>query len=99
MLKCPGQSFGLESNLNESELFRAISNQFDRNFVSRLMKNGQKSIRLIPFKLEESIQMNRIRINRNQSKHGFIQIKFFNPNYSDLTFSYKFSVPRSTMKN
>ena len=37
----PGESFGLELNPSESELFRNLfSNQSEKGFVSRLMKNN-----------------------------------------------------------
>ena len=49
MKKDPGENFRLEFNPNESESFRNLFlNQSMKRFVSRLMKNGQKSIRLDP---------------------------------------------------
>ena len=49
----PGEIFGLELNPSESYCcsgicFRIIPNQSEKCFVSRLMKKGQKSIRLNP---------------------------------------------------
>ena len=38
----PGKSFGLELNPRKLEL--CISNQSEKRFISRLMKNGQKPI-------------------------------------------------------
>ena len=70
-----------------SESIRTIPNQSEKRFVSRLMKNGQKSIRLNPINSETSIRTNpnkselgliqtefSIRINRNHFYLGFIQI-------------------------
>ena len=56
MFSNPGESIGLKFISNQSELFRIIPisvskpmriilNQSEKRFVSRLMKNGQKSIR------------------------------------------------------
>ena len=42
----------IRANANHSEP------QFEKRFVSRLMKNGQKSIRLNPINYETSIRMN-----------------------------------------
>ena len=39
-------------------LMRTIPNQSEKRFLSRLMKNGQKSIRLNPINSETSIRMN-----------------------------------------
>ena len=55
----PGESIGLKFIPSQLELFRfipifvsermrIIANQSEKRFVSRLMKNGQKSIRLNP---------------------------------------------------
>ena len=79
----PGESIELKLIPSELELFRAISefvyepfrvipNQSEKRFVSHLMKNGQKSIRLNLINSETSIWM-----NPNQSK-----TKFFNPDRS-----------------
>ena len=86
----PGESIGLKFIPSQSELFRFISifvsepmriipNQSESRFVSRLMKNGQKSIQLNPINSETWIRM-----NPNQSETKFsIRI---NPNYPDLGF-------------
>ena len=74
-----------------------IPNQSEKRFVPRLLKNGQKSIRLNPINFETSIQMNpneceSIRnqvFNTDQSELGFIQTEFairINTNNSDLRF-------------
>ena len=77
----PGESIGLKFIPRQSELFRfipifvsepmrIIPNQSEKRFVSRLMKNGQKWIRLNPINFERSIWM-----NPNQSETKFsIQI-------------------------
>ena len=65
----PGESIGLKFISSQSELFlfipisvsesiRIIPNQSEKRFVSRLMKNGQKSIRLNPVNSVTSIRMN-----------------------------------------
>ena len=70
-----------------------IPNQSEKRFVIRLMKNGQKSIRLNPITSETSIRMNlnqyetkfRIQINPHQFELGLIQTEFsirINPNES-----------------
>ena len=41
-----------------SKLFRVIPNQSEKRFVSRLTKNGQKSIRLNLIQFEASIRIN-----------------------------------------
>ena len=46
---------------------RIIPNQSEKRIVSRLMKNGQKSIRLNPINSETSIRM-----NPNQSETKFL---------------------------
>ena len=62
---CPSESIGLKFIPSQSELFRfipisvsepmrIIPNQSEKRFVSRLMKNGQKSIRLNPITSEKS---------------------------------------------
>ena len=59
-----------------------IPNQSENRFVSRLMKNGQKSIQLNPINSETSIRINpklsfqsrSTRINPNHSDLGFIRI-------------------------
>ena len=90
---CRGESIGLKFIPSQSGLFRfipisvsdpmrIIPNQSEKHFESRLMKNGQKSIRLNPINSETSIQMNpnqsetkfSIQINPNQSKVGIIRI-------------------------
>ena len=61
---------------------RIIPNQSENFFVSRLMKNGQKPIRLNPINSETSNRMNptqsetkfSIQINPNESKVGMIRI-------------------------
>ena len=63
---------------------RIILNQSEKRFVSRLMKNGQKSILLNPINSETLIRMNpnqsetkfSIQINPNQSEPGLIQTEF-----------------------
>ena len=71
---------------------RIIPNQSEKRFESRLMKNGQKPIRINP---EISIRMNpnqsgtkfSIQVNPNQYAHGMIQTEFsirINSNYYDL---------------
>ena len=79
----PDESIGLKFIPSQSELFRfipisvsepvrIIPNQSEKRFVSRLMKNGQKPIRLNPINSETSIRM-----NPNQSETKFaIQINF-----------------------
>ena len=73
----PGESIGLKFIPSQSELFRfipisvseqmrIIPNQYEKRFVSRLMKNGQKSTRLNPINSETSIWM-----NLNQSETQF----------------------------
>ena len=73
----PDESIGLKFIPSQSELFRfipisvskpmwIIPNQSEKRFVSRLMKNGQKSIRLNPINSETSIRM-----NPNQSETKF----------------------------
>ena len=72
----PGESIGLKFIPSQSELFRfipifvsepmrIIPNQSEKRFVSRLMKNGQKSIRLYPINPKTSIRMNP---NQSQTK-------------------------------
>ena len=84
----PGESIGLKFNPSQSELFRfnpisvsepmrIIPSQYDKPSVSRLMKNGQKSIRLNPTNSETSIRRN---LNKSITKFS-IQI---NPNQSDI---------------
>ena len=74
----PGESIELRSIPSQSELFRfipifvsesmrIIPNQSEKRFVSCLMKNGQKSIRLNPINSETSIRM-----NPNQSETKFL---------------------------
>ena len=69
----PWENYRIEMHPNQSELFRfipisvsksmrIIPNQSEKCFVSRLMKNDRKSIRLNPINSETSI-----RINPNQS--------------------------------
>ena len=78
----PGESSVLKFNPSETELFQAIPksvsepfriipNQSEKCFVSRLMKNGQKSIRINP------IHSASMRMNSNQVLH---------PNHSQLLF-------------
>ena len=88
----PGESIGLKFIPSQSELFRFIPisvsepmriilNQSEKRFVSGLIKNGQKTIRLNPFNSKTSIRMNpnqsetklSIQINANQSKVGVIR--------------------------
>ena len=97
----PGESIGLKFIPSQSELFlfipisvsepmRIIPNQSEKRFVSRLMKNGQKSIRLYPINSETSIRMNpnqsetkfSIQINSKQSELGFDPDPIFNQNQS-----------------
>ena len=65
----PGETIELKIIPSKSELFRAIPeivsepfrvtpNQFEKRFISRLMKNGQKSIQLNLIQSEASIRMN-----------------------------------------
>ena len=89
----PGESIRFKFILSQSELFRfipisvseamwIIPNQSEKRFVSRLMKNGQKPIRLNPINSETLIRMNptqseskfSIRINPNHFDFGFIRI-------------------------
>ena len=67
----PGESIGLKFSPSQSELFRfipisvsepmrIIPNQSEKRFVSRFIKNGQKSIRLNPNNTETSIRINPI---------------------------------------
>ena len=101
-INIPGESIGLKFNPSQSELFqfiqisvsepmRNIPNQSEKRFVSRLIKNGQKSIRLNPFNSETPIWMNpnqsetkfSIQLNPNQSVLRLIQTEFsirINPN-------------------
>ena len=63
---------------------RIIPNQSEKRFVSRLMKNGKKQIRLNPIISEISIRM-----NSNESEVRLIQTEFLfriNSNHSDLGF-------------
>ena len=64
-----GETVGLKFFPSQSELFRfipisvsepmrTILNQSDKHFVSRLIKIGQKLIRLNPINSETSIRMN-----------------------------------------
>ena len=90
----PCESIRLKFILSQSELFRFIPisvsepmrmnpNQSEKRFVSCLMKNGQKSIRLNPINSETSIRMNpnqseiefSIQINPSQSELGLIWIE------------------------
>ena len=76
---CPSESIGLKFIPNQSELFRFITilsvsepmpiipNQSEKRFVSRLMKNYQKSIQLNPINSDTSIRM-----NPNQSEKRFV---------------------------
>ena len=68
-LYVPGESIGLKFIPSQSELFRfipiivsepmrIIPNGSEKSFVTCLMKNGQKSIRLNPINSETSIRMN-----------------------------------------
>ena len=65
----PGDSIGLKFIPSQSELFRLIPisvsepmriipNQFEKRFVSRLMRNGQRSIRMNSINSETSIRKN-----------------------------------------
>ena len=74
---------------------RIIPNQSEKRFESRLMKNGQKSIRINPINFKTLIQMNpnqseskfSIQTNPNQSELGLIQTEFsirINPNESKV---------------
>ena len=93
--KSPGKSIGLKFIPSQLELFRfipisvsepmrIIPNQSEQLFVSRLMKNGQKSIRPNSTNSETFIRMNpkqsetkfSIQIYPNQSKLGLIQTEF-----------------------
>ena len=75
----PGESIGYKFIPSKSELFRfisisvsepmqIISNQSEKCFVSRSMKNGQKSIRLNPINSKISIRINP---NSDWSKPNF----------------------------
>ena len=56
---------------------RIISNQSEKRFVSRLMKKGQKSIRLNTIYSEASARMNSNQTELSfQSELGLIQIEF-----------------------
>ena len=90
----PGESIGLKFIRSQSELFRFIPNQSKKRFVSCLMKNGKKSMRLnlnssetsTRSNLTASFQSRSIRINPSL---GLIQTEFsikINPNHSDLGF-------------
>ena len=59
VINIPGESIGLKFISSQLELFRfipiylsepmrIIPNEYEKRFVSRFMKNGQKSIRLNP---------------------------------------------------
>ena len=91
----PAESIGLKFISTQSELFRfiplsvseslrIIPIQSEKRFVSRLMKNGQKSFRLNPINSERSIRMNpnesetkfTIQINPSQFEFGLIQTEF-----------------------
>ena len=69
LIRIPGESIGLKFIPSQSELFRfipisvsesmrIIPNKSEKRVVSRLMKNGQKSIRLIPRHRFEWIRTN-----------------------------------------
>ena len=58
MIYYPDKSIRLKFIPIKSALFRAISNQSEKRFVSRLMKKSQKSIRLNAIQPEASIRMN-----------------------------------------
>ena len=93
-INIPGESIKQEFIPRQSELFRfipisvskpmrIIPNQSEKRFVTRLMKNGKKSIRPHPINSETSIRM-----NSNQSELGFIQTEFsirISSNESELT--------------
>ena len=104
--RSPGESIGLKFIPSQSELFlfipisvsepmRIIPNQSEKLFVSCLMKNSQKSIRL------NSIHSgNSMRMNPNQSETKFL-IRII-PNNSDLGFiridsDWKFSLDQSDL--
>ena len=83
--------------ISVSEPLRIILNQSEKRFISRLMKNGQKSIRLNPINSETTIRINQnqsetkvsIQFIPNQSDLGLIRTEFsirFNPNHSTLGF-------------
>ena len=65
-----------------------IPNQSEKRFVSRLMKNGQKSIRPNPIQSKTSIRMNpKPSFQSDQSKLGLIQTEFsirINPKESEV---------------
>ena len=61
----------LELGCFKSEPMRIIPNQSEKRFVSRLMKNGQKSIRLNPINSETKFS---IQINPNHFDLGSIRI-------------------------
>ena len=101
----PGESIGLKFIPSQSELLlfipitvsepmQIILNQSEKRFVSRLMKNGQKSIRLNLINSETSIRMNSNQsetkfVNPDQSELGLVQTGFsirINPNNFDLRF-------------
>ena len=76
---------------------RIIPNQSEKHFVSRLMKNDQKPIRINPINSETSIRMNpnqsetkfSNQINPNQSELGLTQTEFLiriNAIHPDLGF-------------
>ena len=107
-MRYPGESIGLKFIPIQSELFRfipvsvsepmrIIPNQSEKRFISRLMENGQKSIRLNPINSDRSIRMKpnqsetkfSVQINPHQSELGLIQTEFsiiINLNRSDLGF-------------
>ena len=66
--------------ISVSEPIRIIPNQSEKRFVSRLMKNVQKSIRLNPKNSETSIRM-----NPSEYELGLIQTKFSIRIWSDVS--------------
>ena len=91
MLKCrvyshehfSDESIGLKFILNQSELFRIIPIS-EKRFVSRLMKNGQKSIRMNPNQSEPNLQSESIRIIPTLDSFGLLLIE--NSVWSNLGF-------------
>ena len=77
---CPGESIGLEFNPSEPDLFRVISNQSEKRFGYRFLKNGQISIRLNlihSYSIRGTIRINSDLSERSfRSKLGLIETEF-----------------------
>ena len=64
--------------------FRFIQNQSEKHFVLRLIKKGQKSIRINAIQSEVSIRTNPNQVfNLKEFKLGFIEIEFLIQNWID----------------